>query len=337
MQTEHSLRATPTTRNGIGARRSESRARGCAQHASYFLAAVFLFGMTAATSAEEDRDYFEIRNSPGQIKPSPPLAFTFSGNRVVYFSRGRDLDMMSPAKYTGIGKYTAELNDRYRPEIEQVKRMLANGEIASVPGRNIGSVLAYSFHRNGMRYQGQLQYRSSDEINAKLAFLYDLAQDLLDHGTPEINLHPAFAVHAASPNLVVDVVFRNDGKQEVVIDGPEQWLRKRVSLNGQYVEIHAFDSAGVGFKVALVEQYLRAASRPYAATISVKPAQSVKIEFVVPYTELVFDPGSSEPQVHAGTYRFGGTANLNIQSPAEMKGTAFIRMDTLPAVELTEQ
>ncbi|WP_396330257.1 hypothetical protein [Burkholderia anthina] len=253
---------------------------------------------------------------------------TRSGKRAAYFSRGRDLDIMPPAKYRGIGKYTAELNDRYRPELDQMRRMLANGEIASV--------LAYSFHQNGTRYQGQLQYRSSDEINDKPAFLYDLAQDLLDHGTSEINLHPAFAVHAASPNLVVDVVFRNDGKREVVIDGPEQWLRKRVYLNGQYVEVHAFDSAGVGFKIALVEQYLRAASRPYAATISVKPAQSVRIEFVVPYTELVFDPGSSEPQVHAGTYRIGGTANLNIQSPAEMKGKVSTRMDTLPAVALTE-
>lgn len=63
----------------------------------------------------------------------------------------------------------------------------------------------------------------------------------------------------------------------------------------------------------------------------------VKVEFVAPYTELEFDPGSSASRVDAGTYRFGCTANLNIRSPAEMNGTAFIRMDTLPAVELTEQ
>ncbi|PFH26446.1 hypothetical protein [Burkholderia sp. JKS000303] len=167
MQTEYSLRATPTTRNGIGARRAESRTRRCAQHASYFLAAVFLFGTTAPTLAEEDRDYFGIPNSPDPIKPS---------KHVAYFPRARDLDIMQPAKYRGIEKYTAELNDQYRPELDQVRRMPANGEIASVPGRNIGSVLAYSFHRNGARYQGQLQYRSSDEINDKLAFLHDLAK-----------------------------------------------------------------------------------------------------------------------------------------------------------------
>ncbi len=304
---------------------------------SVFLISVFLCGITEMALAKTRADYFAMENSPGQINPSPPLVFTFDGNRVAYYSRGRDLDIMPPAKYTGIGKYTAELNDRYRPEIEQVKRILANHEIASVPGRNIGSVLRYSFEQSGTHYEGQLQYRSSDAFSGKLAFLYDLAQDLLDHGTPEINLHPAFAVHAASRNLVVDVVFRNDGKQEVVIDGPEKWLPKRNFPNGQYVQIRGFNDVGVKFKVGLVEKYLSAASRPYASTISVKPAQPVKVEFVVPYTELEFDPGSSTSQVHAGTYRFGGTANLNIQSPAEMKGTAFIRMDTLPAVELTEQ
>jgi len=141
---------------------------------------------------------------------------------------------MPPAKYVGIGKYTGELNDRYRPEIEQMQRILANNEIASVPGRNVGSVLSYSFDRNGTRYQGQLQYRSSDEINGKLLFLYELAQDLLDHGTPEINLHPTFAARSEAGNLVVDVVFGNDGTQEVVIDGPEKWLPRRALLNGQY-------------------------------------------------------------------------------------------------------
>ncbi|WP_431822031.1 hypothetical protein [Burkholderia sp. F1] len=299
--------ATPTIRTGNGVCRVGGRTSGMAQR------------------------------SPGQIKPSPPLSFTFDGNRVTYYSRGRDLDIMPPAKYTGIGKYTAELNDRYRPEIDQMKRILANHEIASVPGRNIGSVLRYSFDQNGTRYEGDLQYRSSDEINCKLSFLYELAQDLLVHGKPEINLHPAFAVHAASRNLVVDVVFKNDGEQEVVIDSPEQWSPQPVRPNVQYVQIGARDDAGVRFKVTLVAKYLSAASRSYASAISVKPGQPVKVEFVVPYTELAFDPGSSAQQIHAGTCRIAGTANLNIQSPAEMKGKVLTRMDTLPAVELTEQ
>ncbi|KWB17869.1 hypothetical protein WL32_25545 [Burkholderia cepacia] len=205
------------------------------------------------------------------------MGFTFDGNRVAYYSHGLDLDLMPPAKYVGIGKYTGELNDRYRLEIEQMQRILANNEIASVPGRNVGSVLAYSFDRNGTHYQGQLQYRSSDEINGKLSFLYELAQDSA----------------------------RND--------------------------------AGARFQVALVEKYLSAASRAYASVISVKPGQSVKVEFVVPHDALTFDPGASRQQIPGGTYRMFGEANVNIQSPLEMKGKAFIRMDKLSDVDLTER
>ncbi|WP_175865301.1 hypothetical protein [Burkholderia cepacia] len=287
--------------------------------------------------ARDEHGHFEIRSSPGQIKPAPPLGFTFDGNRVAYYSHGLDLDLMPPAKYVGIGKYTGELNDRYRPEIEQMQRILANNEIASVPGRNVGSVLAYSFDRNGTHYQGQLQYRSSDEINGKLSFLYELAQDLLDHGTPEINLHPTFAARSEAGNLVVDVVFGNDGTQEVVIDGPEKWLPRRALLNGQYFLTSARNDAGARFQVALVEKYLSAASRAYASVISVKPGRSVKVEFVVPHDALTFDPGASRQRIPGGTYQMFGVANVNIQSPSEMKGKAFIRMDKLSDVDLTER
>ncbi|KAJ3472697.1 hypothetical protein NLI96_g13285 [Meripilus lineatus] len=329
--------AKPTIRKGKPARRAGIRTGGMVQRVPRFLAAGLLFGVMAAALAGESKDYFVIENSPGQINPSPRMSFQFDGNRVAYYSRGRDLDIMPPAKYTGIGKYTGELNDGYRPEIDQVKRILANHEIESVPGLNIGSVLRYSFARNGTRYQGDLQYRSSDEISGKLAFLYDLAQDLLDHGTPEINLHPEFAVHSASRNLVVDVVFKNDGAQEVVIDGPEKWSPQLAHPNVQYLQISALGDSGVKFKVRLVAKYLSAASRSYGSTISVKPGQPVKVEFVVPYTEVTFDPASSAQQIHEGTYRIGGMANLNIQSPDEMTGKVFTRMDMLPAVELTEQ
>ncbi|RQS99408.1 hypothetical protein DF035_21800 [Burkholderia contaminans] len=215
--------------------------------------------------------------------------------------------------------------------------MLAHHEFASVRGRNIGSVLTYSVEQNGTRHQGALQYRSSDEITVKLQFLYEIAQDLLDHGTPEINLHPAFTAHSASGNLVADMVFGNDGTEEVVIDGPGKWLPRRAYLNGQYAEISAGNDAGIGFKVSLVEKYLSPASRPYASSISIKPGQPVKVEFVVPYDELTFDPGSSAQQIQGGAFRMYGDANVNIQSPSVMKGTAFIRMDKQPAVDLTER
>ncbi|WP_322078512.1 hypothetical protein [Burkholderia cepacia] len=337
MQTERTPRATLTVRGVEGARRAGIRAGGIRRRLLCFLAAMLLFGVTSATSAQARRDYFEMHSSPGQIDPSPPLTFRLDGNRVAYFSRGRELDILPPANYTGIGKYTAELNDRYRREFDQVKRMLAGGKIASVPGRNIGSVLAYSFELKGRRYRGDLQYRSSDGIADKLAFLYDLAQDLLDHGTPEINLHPAFTVHAASGNLVVDIVFRNDGRQEVVIDGPDQWSPKRVPPNVQYVRIGALSAARVGFEVGLAAKYLSDASRPYASAISVKPGQPVKVEFVVPYEALTFDPGSSAQQIDGGVFRMTGIANINIRTPAEMEGNALIRMDALPAVELSDR
>ncbi|CAB3963605.1 hypothetical protein BLA9940_02869 [Burkholderia aenigmatica] len=335
--TEHPSRATPAIRMRNDARRAGTRTGGVARRASRCLAAALLFGVTAASSAGESGDYFAIRSSPGQVKPAPESRFEFDGNRVSYYSHGLDLDLFPEAKYAGIGKYTGKLSDRYRPELEQVKRMLASHEIASVRGRNIGSVLTYSVEQNGTRYQGALQYRSSDEITVKLQFLYEIAQDLLDHGTPEINLHPAFTAHSASGNLVVDMVFGNDGTEEVVIDGPEKWLPKRVYLNAQYAEISAINDAGIGFKVSLVEKYLSPASRPYASSISIKPGQPVKVEFVVPYDELTFDPGSSAQQIQGGTFRMYGVANVNIQSPSVMKGAAFIRMDKQPAVDLTER
>ncbi|WP_310641247.1 hypothetical protein [Burkholderia cenocepacia] len=337
IRTERTLRAIPMIGKRKVVRRAGSRTGGIGRRAPYLLAAVFLFGVTEAALAEAGRGYFEIRSSPGQIAPSPPLAFAFDGDRVAYYSRGRELDIMPPAKYMGVGKYSAKLSGHYRTEIDQVKRMLANHEITSVPGRNIGSVLAYSFDLNGRRYQGDLQYRSSDEISGKLAFLYDLAQDLLDHGTPEINLHPVFAVHSESGNLVVDLVFENDGVQDVVIDGVENWSPLLALPTVQYVQVGGLSDSGVGFEVRLDEKYLSAASRPYASTIAVKPGVPVKVTFLVPYTALTFDPGSSAQRIHSGTYRFVGTANFNIESPDEMKGRVFTQMDLLPAVELTER
>ncbi|NHV30259.1 hypothetical protein [Burkholderia sp. D-99] len=286
--------------------------------------------------AETKIDYFTIADSPGQSKPLPPLALAFDGNRAAYYSRGLDLDLMPPPKYVGIGKYTGELSDGYRRAIDQIKQILVNHEVESVPGRNIGSVLRYSFDQNGTRYHGSLQYRSSDEINGKLSFLAELALDLLEHGKPEINLHPEFSVRSASRNLVVDVVFRNEGEQDVVIDGPAEWVPKITNPNVQYLQIHGLGDSGVNFKVRLVAKYLTAASGSYAPSIAIKPGQTVKVEFVVPYTEVTFDPDSSARQIHAGTYRMGGALKVNIQSPDEMKGEMFTRMDMLPAVELTE-
>ena len=300
------------------------------------LISVFLLGITEMAVAETKIDYFTIADSPGQSKPLPPLALAFDGNRAAYYSRGLDLDLMPPPKYVGIGKYTGELSDGYRRAIDQIKQILVNHEVESVPGRNIGSVLRYLVDQNGTRYHCSLQYRSSDEINGKLLFLPELALDLLEHGKPEINLHPEFSVRSASRNLVVDVVFRNEGEQDVVIDGPAEWVPKITNPNVQYLQIHGLGDSGVNFKVRLVAKYLTAASGSYAPSIAVKPGQTVKVEFVVPYTEVTFDPDSSARQIHAGTYRMGGALKVNIQSPDEMKGKVFTRMDMLPAVELTE-
>ncbi|MBN3828800.1 hypothetical protein G3O00_35130 [Burkholderia sp. Ac-20384] len=296
-----------------------------------------LFGMPAAALAEMTGDYFSIGNSPGQPKPSPRLAVAIDGNRATYYSHGRELELMPEAKYKGIGKYTGELNGRYRPEIDRIKQMLANHEIASVRGRNIGSVLRYSFERNGARYEGALQYRSSDEIAGKLVVFAEIAQDLLADGIPEINLHPAFDVHSAARNLVIDIVLGNDGAQDVVIDGPEKWSPKLGLWSDQYAQIHAWNDSGVEFRVALSEKYLSPASRMHASAISVKPGQKIRVEFSVPYDELAFAPGSSGQQIGSGSYRIAGSVKLNIQSPEVMSGKIVTPMDTLPAVELTER
>ncbi|POM20889.1 hypothetical protein CSX04_02311 [Burkholderia cepacia] len=63
----------------------------------------------------------------------------------------------------------------------------------------------------------------------------------------------------------------------------------------------------------------------------------MKVEFVVPHDALTFDPGASRQQIRGGTYRMFGEANVNIQSPSEMKGKAFIRTDKLSDVDLTER
>ncbi|MGU7779704.1 hypothetical protein [Burkholderia sp. PU8-34] len=306
------------------------------RRASFVLVSMLLFGVTEMAFGENNSDYFEIRSSAGQLRPTPPMVFVIENGRVAYYSRGRDLDITPQSRYMGIGKYTAELDERYRPAIDEIKRVLANHEIPSVRAANVGSVLKYAFDLNGQHYEGSHQYRVADEFNYKLPVFYELAQDLLAHGKAEINLHPDFAVRPVAGGLMVDLVFRNDGTQEVTIDGPEKWSPELRGLALQYVQIGALGESGVAFKVRLIDRYLNDASRRYAQTIGIQPGQAAKVEFVVPYAALTFGANSSAQRIQSGKYRMSGTVSVDIRSPSEMKGRIFTPMDKLPAVELTE-
>ncbi|KVH58356.1 hypothetical protein WS89_19575 [Burkholderia sp. MSMB1072] len=292
------------------------------------------FGVLDMALAQDRADYFEIRSGQGQMNPSPSMVFTADGHKVSYFSRGRDIDPMPPSSYFGIGKYTASLTGTYRQHVDLVKATLSSRAIPQIHAVNKGAVLVYSFDKGGHHYEGTYNYQFDDQFNDKLSVLYDLAHDLLAHGTPEINLHPTFSVRPAQEHLVIEVTFSNDGKQDVTVDGPDRWSADLARPDLQYVQIGG-GSDNVEFDVRLVSKYLSDTSRRYRHEIVVKPGQPERVEFVVPYAALTFTDHSAMRRVDAGNYLFVGTVNLDILRPQEMDGRFFTPMDRLENVKLT--
>ncbi|WP_396330255.1 hypothetical protein [Burkholderia anthina] len=292
------------------------------------------FGVLKMALAQDRPDYFEIRSGQGQVNPSPPIVFKTDGRTVSYFSRGRDLDPMPLTRYVGIGKYTAELTGASRKQVEMVKAALSSRTIPQLHAFNAGSVLVYSFDKGGHRYEGTYNYQFDDQFNDKLSVLYDLAHDLLAHGTPEINLHPQFSVRSAQELLVVEMTFSNDGRQDVTIDGPDHWSPDLASPDLQYVQIGG-GSDNVQFDIRLVSKYLSDTSRHYRHEIVVKPGQPEKVEFRVPYADLTYNARSSIRRIEAGNYVFVGSVNVDIRRPQEMDGRIFTPMNRLDNVKLT--
>ncbi|AWV00629.1 hypothetical protein DM992_14750 [Burkholderia sp. JP2-270] len=292
------------------------------------------FGVAEMTLAQDRPDYFEIRSGLGQMNPSPSMVFKDDGKRVSYFSRGRDIDPMPQSRYVGIGKYTADLTGTYRQHVDTVKATLSSRTIPQIRAINKGSVLVYSFDKDGHHYEGTYNYQFDDQFNDNLSVLYDLAHDLLAQGTPEINLHPEFSVRSTADHLAVDVTFANDGKQDVTIDGPDRWSADLARPDVQYVEIGGGNKL-VGFDVRLVGKYLSDASRHYRREIVVKPGQNEKVEFLVPFADLTYDNRSPMRRVEPGNYVFVGKMNVDILRPQEMDGRIFTPMNRLENVNLT--
>ncbi|WP_256979590.1 hypothetical protein [Burkholderia sp. AU16741] len=302
----------------------------------FFAVSVISFGVVDMALAQDRADYFEIRSGQGQFNPSPSMIFTTDGRTVSYFSRGRDIDPMPPSGYFGIGKYTAELTGTYRQHVDMVKATLSSRTIPQIRAINRGSVLVYSFDKDGHHYEGTYNYQFDDQFNDNLSVLYDLAHDLLAHGRPEINLHPEFSVRSTAEHLVVDMTFANDGKQDVTVDGPDHWSPDLARPDLQYVQIGG-GSDHVRFRIRLVSKYLSDASRRYRREIIVKPGQSERIEFLVPYADLTYGADSAMRSVEAGNYVFVGKMNLDILHPHEMDGRFFTPMDQLENVKLTRE
>ncbi|MBN3844373.1 hypothetical protein [Burkholderia sp. Ac-20349] len=299
-----------------------------------FVVSMLSFGGVEMALAHDRPDYFEIRSGQGQMNPSPSMVFTADRQKVSYFSRGRDIDPMPPSSYFGIGKYTANLTGTYRRQVDLVKATLSSRTIPQIRAINKGSVLVYSFDKGGRHYEGTYNYQFDGQFNNNLSVLYDLAHDLLAHGTPEINLHPTFAVRSTAEHLVIDVTLSNDGKHDVTVDGPDHWSPDLEYPDLQYVQIGGH-SDNVRLRIRLVSKYLSDASRHYRRKITVKPGQPEKLEFLVPYADLNFGASSPMRRVEAGNYAFVGEVNLDILRPEEMDGRFFTPMDRLGNVTLT--
>ncbi|AFQ48495.1 hypothetical protein GEM_2078 [Burkholderia cepacia GG4] len=294
-------------------------------------------GVTDMASAHNERGYFEIRSGAGQTNPAPTMVIADEAGTLSYYSRGRDLDHSSQGRYLGIGKFTVESSDAYARQLADIKHVLSKRDAAIRDAINAGPVLSYSFDTDGHHYEGAFNYQAEKPVKDKVVALYSLAKELLSHGKPEINIHPAFSIRSDSNRLLVELVFKNEGREEVLIDGPETWTDDLAIPSRQYVEIRGSNSAGADFKVRLDTKYLTDVSRRYAGEIVVKPGEVTRVGFAVPYGALSFDSDSSIQRMETGTYDFVGRMQGNFDKPDEMSGRFFTWTDPVPSVVLTRE
>jgi hypothetical protein len=261
-------------------------------------------------------------------------------DKVTYFSRGRDLDLLPQSSYAGIGRFSATLNHQYRTWIDQVQGALGSRAMPTRFTPNSGPILDFRFDRQGHDYAGSYDFQYGEQFDDKISVLYSLARDLIEHGKPEVKIRPTIAMHSQGDDLVVVLTFSNEGEQDVTIDGPQKWSPKLYFPIAEFVELGALGqaddpgSAGIRFAVRLAQAYLSADSRHYADEIAVKAGQSARLEFVVPQSALTFDAQSSARHLAAGRYRVSGKTKFNIRVPADMKGRVFTPIDALSNVEL---
>ncbi|VWB92127.1 hypothetical protein BLA13014_04283 [Burkholderia aenigmatica] len=137
--------------------------------------------------------------------------------------------------------------------------------------------------------------------------------------------------------MLIELEFRNEGRQAVLIDGPETWTDNLAIPSRQYVEVQGSNSAGAEFRIRLDSKYLIDASRRYASEIAVKPGEAIRVGFAVPFDALSFDRDSSIQRVETGTYDFVGRMRGNFDKPDEMAGRFFTWTDPVPSVGLTRE
>lgn len=301
------------------------------------MAMTLILGVTDMASAKNERGYFEIRSGSGQTNPAPTMVIKDDGKTLSYYSRGRDLDHSSQGRYLGIGKYTVESSDAYAGQLAEIRHVLSQRDAAVRDAVNAGPVLSYSFDMDGHHYEGAFNYQAEKPVQDKIIALYSLAKELLSHGKPEINLHPALSIRSDSNRLLVEVEFRNEGQHEVIIDGPDTWTDNLAIPTRQYVEVRGSNSAGADFKVRLGSKYLIDASRRYAREITVRPGDVTRLGFAVPYDALSFDSDSPIQRMETGTYDFVGRMQGNVDKPDEMSGRFLTWTDPVPSIGLTRE
>ncbi len=296
-----------------------------------------ILGVTDIASAHDARGRFAIRSGAGQTNPAPAMVITDEHGMLAYYSRGRDLDHSSQGRYLGIGKYTVESSDAYARPLAEFKHVLSKRDAAVRDAVNAGPVLSYSFDMDGRHYDGAFNYRAEQPVQDKVVVLYSLAKELLAHGMPEINLRPVLSIHSVSNRLLIELEFRNEGRQAVLIDGPETWTDNLAIPSRQYVEVQGSNNAGAEFRIRLDSKYLIDASRRYASEIAVKPGEAIRVGFAVPFDALSFDRDSSIQRVETGTYDFVGRMQGNFDKPDEMAGRFFTWTDPVSSVGLTRE
>jgi hypothetical protein len=301
------------------------------------LVSVFLFGVTDMASGKNPSDSFAIRSGQGEVNPAPPMIVTVEDGKIAFYARGRSMSALPETTYVGIGKYVLNMDKHTTQQLDSVKDALSSHTFAPVHGLGSGSVLDFSFEKNGRHYQGEYNYQLGEAFNNKLYPLYQIADKALKSGHPEINLHPVFTAHAGKDGFVLELTFGNDGEKDISIAGPDTWSPDLARPDQRNVRIGAINSAGTSFYVRLVSQYLSEASRRYGKEITVKPGERVTLAFSVPYSALTFTDSSSSRRITSGSYRFVGEMTVDVLAPAEMQGTIYTQMNEVQSIELQAQ